>query len=502
MKDNISKKINSSLKWSSITEIIAKLIQPITNMILARILVPEAFGVVATVNMIISFADMFTDAGFQKYIVQQEFKDESDREISTNVAFWTNLSISLILWVFIIIFSEEISTMVGNPGLGIVISVACMQLPLTSFSSIQMAIYRRNFDFRTLFFVRIISICIPFIVTIPLALFGYSYWSLIVGSICGTLSNAIILTLKSVWRPKLEYSLTVLKEMLSFSLWSLLEAISIWLTTWIDTFIIGSALSSYYLGIYKTSLSTVNSIFMIVTGATTPILFSALCRVQNDDKEFKNVLFSMQKNVSYLVLPMSVGIFVFSDLVVKILLGNNWGDANYIIGLWGITQGITIVLSHYSSEVYRAKGKPRLSFIAQVIFLLVLIPVCYIYSKYEFKTFVTVRGLVRLVFILIHFVLMKYIIGISIKEMTSTIKLPIVASVVMGCIGYLLSLISKNILWQIISILICIISYFIILMCFKSSRYDILNIINKFGIVEKAKNIKILKVDKMIIKDE
>ena len=322
MEDNISKKINNSLKWSSITEIIAKLIQPITNMILARILVPEAFGVVATITMIISFADMFTDAGFQKYIIQHEFKNKREKELSTNVAFWTNLFISVLMWILIIIYSNDIAKIVGNPGLEHVISIACMQLPLTSFSSIQMAVYRRSFDFKTLFFVRIVSICIPFIVTIPLALLGYSYWSLIIGTICGTLSNAIILTLKSVWKPKFEYSFIVLKEMLSFSLWSLVEAISIWLTTWIDTFIIGSVLTSYYLGLYKTSLSTINSIFMIITGATTPILFSALCRVQNDDDKFNRVLFNMQKNVAYLVIPMSVGIFIFSDVVVKILLGS------------------------------------------------------------------------------------------------------------------------------------------------------------------------------------
>ena len=72
MENSISTNINKSLKWSSITEIVAKLIQPITNMILARILAPEAFGVVATINMIINFADMFTDAGFKKYLVQYE----------------------------------------------------------------------------------------------------------------------------------------------------------------------------------------------------------------------------------------------------------------------------------------------------------------------------------------------------------------------------------------------------------------------------------------------
>ena len=87
MSANINKKVGQATKWSSITEIIAKLISPITNMILARLLVPEAFGVVATITMVISFAEIFTDAGFQKYIIQHEFLDDEALNNSTNVAF-------------------------------------------------------------------------------------------------------------------------------------------------------------------------------------------------------------------------------------------------------------------------------------------------------------------------------------------------------------------------------------------------------------------------------
>lgn len=70
MKNKLNNKILNATKYSSITEIFAKIVSPITNMIFARILLPEAFWVVATVTMIVSFADMFTDAGFQKYLIQ------------------------------------------------------------------------------------------------------------------------------------------------------------------------------------------------------------------------------------------------------------------------------------------------------------------------------------------------------------------------------------------------------------------------------------------------
>src|SRR5699024_8643361 len=225
-------------------------------------------------TMIISFAEMFTDSGFQKYLVQHEFKNLKHRYDSTNVEFWTNLGLAILICGIVIIFNEEIAIMVGNPGLGMVIIVACIQLPLTSFSSIQMALYRRDFDFKTLFIVRIIGILIPLVVTIPLALIGFDYWSLIIGMICMQIFNATFLTLKSSWKPKFFYDIKILLEMFSFSMWSLLEAVAIWLTLWMDALIISSFLSEHHLGLYKTSTTMVNALMSLVTASVIPVLFS------------------------------------------------------------------------------------------------------------------------------------------------------------------------------------------------------------------------------------
>ena len=70
MEENLNSKVRNATKWSTVTEIAAKLVTPITSMVLARLLTPEAFGVVATLTMIITFAELFTDAGFQKYLIQ------------------------------------------------------------------------------------------------------------------------------------------------------------------------------------------------------------------------------------------------------------------------------------------------------------------------------------------------------------------------------------------------------------------------------------------------
>ncbi len=453
-------KVALATKWSAITEIGAKIIAPITNMVLARILAPEAFGVIASVTMIVSFADMFTDAGFQKYLVQSEFSDENEKTKYTNVVFWSNLLVSLILWAIIILFADPIAVVVGNPGLGNVISIACVQLPLTSFSSIQMALYRRDLDFKTLFIARIFTVCIPIFVTIPLAVLGMGYWSLIIGLICTQLSNAIILTIKSKWKPVIFYNFGILKKMLSFSLWSLIEAISIWFTIWIDAFIISSSLSEYYLGLYKTSTSMVNSLMAIITASTAPVLFSALSRLQNDRKQFEDMYYSTQRNVALFVLPIGVGVYIFSDLATQLLLGSKWAEASGVIGIWALTSSITIVFGHYCSEVYRALGKPKLSFLAQMLHLIVLIPVCIISKEYGFWSLVNARSWIRLELVLVHVILMNFVIGIPLLKSLKGILPIAISTIIMGFVAYLLRGIGSGLLWSFCVILVSAILYF------------------------------------------
>lgn len=475
----LNNKIFKATKWSTITEIVAKLITPITSIVLARLLTPEAFGVVATLTMVITFAEIFTDAGFQKYLIQHQFVDDVDLEQSTNVAFWSNLMMSLFIWLVIGIFADPLAAMVGNPGLGHVLTIACVSIPLAAFSSIQMALYKRKLDFKTLFKVRLVGICIPLLVTVPLAFYLRSYWALVIGTITTNSANAVLLTVYSKWKPRFFYSFAKFKEMFSFSAWSVVEAISIWLTGYMDVFLIGKYLNEYYLGVYKTSMTVVGQIMGLLTAATTPILFSSLSRLQSDDETFKDLFFKFQKLVGLLVIPLGFGIYCYSDFITDILLGEQWSQASRFIGLWALTSSLTIVLSHYSSEVYRAKGRPRLSVLAQVLHLIVLLPAVIIAVRYGFETLYITRSLVRFEGIIVDMIIMYFVIHISPWKMLKNIFPAFASAVLMAVVAILIKDISASIIWKITSILICIAVYFLLQMVIPSSRMALLSFKNR-----------------------
>ena len=474
MSEKIDAQIKKATKWSAITEIVVKLVTPISSMVLARLLTPEAFGIVATLNMVITFAEIFTDAGFQKYLIQHEFKDDRDRDESTNVAFWSNLIMSMIIWGIIAIFNEPLARIVGNPGLGYVLVIACVSIPLAAFSSIQRALYKRDFDFKTLFKVRIVGVLVPLVVTIPLALWLRSFWALVVGTICVNAMNAVLLTVFSKWRPRLFYSFAKLKEMLSFTIWSMIEAITIWLTSYVDVFIVGTMLSQYYLGLYKTSSTLVGQIMGLITATTTPILFSALSRLQDDKSEFERLFFRFQKIVGLLVIPLGVGIFIFSDFVTNILLGGQWMEASWFVGLWALTGALTIVLAHYSSEVYRAKGRPKLSVLAQVLHIAVLWPTVLIAVKYGFEVLCVSRSLVRLQSIVVNLFIVGIAIKMNIGKMVTNILPSLVASASMLLVMLLPP--AESISLIVLYILLAIAIYLFVIVLFPEERKIVLNL--------------------------
>lgn len=479
MSENLNNKVKAATKWSAITEIAAKLVAPISTMLLARLLTPEAFGVLVTATMVISFAEIFTDAGFQKYLIQKQFDSDERLYKSTAVAFWSNLIMSLVIWFCIVVFSPQIAHLVGNDGYGLVIAISCVCIPLAAFSSIQMALFKRFLDFKTLFLVRIVGILIPLVVTIPLAVITRSYWSLIIGMIARESVNAIILTVKSSWKPHWFYNWNLFKEMFSFTMWSMIEAVSIWFTGYLDIFIVGTVLSTYYMGVYRTSINTVGQIMNIITAATTPVLFSALSRLQDKPDEFKKLFFRFQKMVGLLVIPMGVGIFLFSDTITKILLGDQWGDSSDFIGWWGLTSSITIVLSHYSSEIYRSKGKPKLSFLSQIIHLSFLIPTVLISVQYGFEALYISRSLIRLQGIIVNLIMIYILVNITPVEMVRNIGGSLIASLLMVFAVYILPS-TENILLQLLYIITCTIIYIGTILFFPKERIIVINALKTF----------------------
>ena len=463
-------KVVAAAKWSLITEILAKLITPVTNIILAHILAPTAFGILATIMMVISFAEMLADAGFQKFLVQYEFESEDETQKNVSVAFISNIVLAIVLWLIIIIWRDELAILVGNEGLGFPLAVMGAMLPLGAFSSIQMAMYRRSFNFKFLLSIRMITIITPLFISIPMALAGFDYWSLIAGLLAAHLFTAIALCVRQEKLISIYFSSTVFRKMFSFSAWSLAEAFSIWLTAWVDTFIISHFLDAYYLGLYKMPTAIVTTVMAIATSSMAPVLFSALSRHQHNQVEFEKTFLTFQKYMALFLVPLGVGMFVYQDFIVEILLGPQWKLAGIVLGSWALSSSLVTAISYLISEAFRAKGMPNISFLAQMAHLFVLIPVIYVCVQYDFTTFVYARSIVRVQMIAVLLYLLAIYVGMNAWLVIRNIKSYIIASAVVGTGSYVLLHLHNSMIWTIFCICISLILYLVVLYLFPTER--------------------------------
>ncbi|MGC4385044.1 oligosaccharide flippase family protein [Streptococcus suis] len=478
MQNNFNNKIMNATKWSVVAEITAKIAGPVINIILARLLTPSEFGVVASITIITSLADIFTDAGFQKFVVQHEFDNDDILNKYSDVAFTSNAVLSVIIYCIIFGYRRGLASAIGCPEAYNGLSIAALAVLCTSFSSISIARFRRELNFKPLFYIRFGSSLISLFVTVPLAFVLRSYWAIVIGTVFQQFFIAVLSVGLSKYKPKVIMNIKMFSDMVSFSLWNLMETLSIWFAGQANIFIVASALNPYYLGLYKTGMSTINSYMSIITAAVTPVLFTALSRQQNDRATYIGTFNKFQKMIAILVFPMGVGIFLYRDLAVQLLLGLQWIEVSDFMGLWAVMSALTITFSNMASEVYRSMGRPKISFLLQMVYLVIYVPVIYISAHNNFAILCFASCIVRIVPIFLDFITLNMKFGISFRNIIKNTYIQFVAVALMTIVVFSCQRILGGIVWQIISILICAVFYFAVLLLSPSMRKEISSIKN------------------------
>lgn len=472
--------IVTSIKWSSFGEIGAKLITPISSMILARLLAPDAFGVLAVCNMIISFAEILADAGFGKYIVQAEFENEKTLNKYASVAFWAHLCVALSLWGIIAINARYISEFLGIGNNYLVIQVATVQLIIMSMISTQLGLLRRKFQFKKTFIVRISTVICSLCITIPLAIVYKSFWALILGNLCGSFISMIILIFLSGWLPERFFSWMYFKNMFSFSFWSLCEGLAHWFIFWVDIFIITQSFSTYYVGLYKNSTAIMYSCIGTITAAMSPVLLSTLSRLKGSP-EHSSIFISIERIFIFICMPICILIAFNREIVTEIILGGKWMEASPIIGLWAIMLGINVFIYSFPAEVFKSLGKPKYLFIYQVSFLICLIPICTISANHGFWPFVYSRAYCIILQVFLFMLFAKLYLKWDIKWLFNELSSSIIASTGFFILCWILIRPEYSLFGHIISSAIAIVIYIIgcRISFFKTIKSSIIFIMSK-----------------------
>jgi O-antigen/teichoic acid export membrane protein len=423
--------LTNALKWSFLSELASKAIQPVVFIVLARLLTPEDFGVMTAALMVIAFSQIFWEAGMGKALIQRKVKIED----ATNVAFWVNICLGLVVSIMLFISAAQIAhTFFHDERVTAVIQVMTLQILISAMSSVHNALLQKQMGFKKLFWVRFSTVSLPGIVSIPLALNGMGYWALVSGTLVGQLIQLVMLWRMSQWRPSWTFNSIVAKEMSRFGAWAGASGLLVWFFLWADSLIVGMYLGSNELGMYRYGNLIVASIFGIFASALMPVAYSYFSEAQADINALKSKLFFMERVFALLMMPLAAIIILTSDFATAAIFKDKWHGLGLVVSLTAISQVLAYTVS-LKQEVYRSIGKPDIETKIMFISMVIRIPIYLITIQYGLFAFLIGRIISTQLGVINHLVFAKLILKLKFCDYLNAIKTPVVGSALAAIIG-------------------------------------------------------------------
>ncbi|WP_413511894.1 oligosaccharide flippase family protein [Myroides odoratus] len=452
---SVGEKVFKASAWSSLTEVVAKVVSPLVFLVLTRILSPSDYGVVAVATTLLTFIYIVSDLGTAKYIIQLN-KDGEERFKVYNVAFTTNFVIGLILFVIIFSFSDWIAYLFNEPKSTDVIKIMSLQIIFYTLSSVQNALKRKDLNFKFLFYTRLITIGTPAVISIPLAFLGGGVWAIVFGSVMGAFLNTIILWKFSDWKPRFYFEKGIFKDIFSNSIWNTIEEIFIWIPIFLDTYLIANYFSSKDLGLFTTSRTLYNTLKGFLLAPLLPVLYSAFSSFSGSIDYNRKVLFSHKIVFTLSAVSCAVG-FVYSELMEKVLFNDEWVGISYILKWTFVLMGCTF-FNEVVIQALRAKGYFKVIGVNTLICTLISLPFIYFSVHYGIIAYVLIRyGSLYLRFPYIFYEA-KRKLGISVIDCLSGVKYELLVVfflvIFSSIIDYFIDKFAYNIMYKTIMVVI------------------------------------------------
>lgn len=453
---SIREKVISGLVWKFAERIGAQGVSFIVSIILARLLSPSDYGLIALTTIFISISNIFVQSGFGNALVQKKNADDTD----FSSVFYFNIFVSLVFYIIIFFTSPLIAKLYNRADLTIIMRVMAISILIYGINNIQQAYVSKTMQFKRFFFSTLIGTVISAFVGIIMAYKGFGVWALVSQYLINSIVDTVVLWITVKWRPKKLWSLERIKELYSFG-WKL------FLSCLIDTIydniyglFIGKIYNSSMLGLYNKGNQFPN---LIVSNINTPIqsvLFPALSEEQNNKVRVKSMVRRSIVTSSFLILPMMVGLASIAKSLVIILLTEKWLGCVFFLQISCITFAFWPI--HTANlQAINALGRSDIFLKLEVVKKILGILVLLISIPFGIKVMVIGRAILDTFCTIINAFPNKKLLDYSFVEQWKDIIPSLIISLLMGVIVLSIELFKLNeYLTLIIQIVVGAITYF------------------------------------------
>lgn len=314
------KRTSNGMMWKFLEKISSQGMQLIIQIVLARLLLPEEYGLIGLLSIFITISDVFILQGLTTALIQKKNADDLDY----SSVYFANILISLFLYVILFLTAPVIADFYKESALIGIMRVLSLNVVIGAFPAVHNAILSRNLDFKKSFFRNISNAITQGIVGISLALCGAGAWAMVFSKISGNIVGALVLCATVKWSPRLMLDFGRLKHLFSYS--SKVLATNLLNTVFnnINSLIIGRYYSTLDIGYYQRGQQIPQGAMSALDGSMSEVLYPAFSKCQDDLVALKK---AVRKSISfsmYIVLPVLTGLIAIAKPFTLLLLTEKW----------------------------------------------------------------------------------------------------------------------------------------------------------------------------------
>ena len=443
-KEGTKEKVLSGLIWTFGERILAQGVSFVLSVILARILLPSEYGVIAMVMVFINIANVFTSTGFGESLVQKRDADELD----FSSVFFCTFSLSIIIYGVLFICAPYVAAFYRVESITLVLRILSLKIVLSSIATVQHAYVQKHMLFRKFFFSTLGGTLFSGLLGIVLAYMGFGVWALVCQYLTNTIIDILVLLLTVSWRPRFLFSFERAKSLMNFG-WKLVLANLInAVYNELRSLVIGRSYSSADLAYYNKGNQIPSLAITNIDTAIGNVVFPAMSAADSKER-LKSIGRRAMKTTSYVIFPIMVGLIVISEPLITILLTDKWQNSilyMQILCLYWMTQPIQTT----NWQIIKAVGRSDLCLKLEIIKKAIGVILVIVAMKRSVLAIALSAALFGVISMVINMLPNKKLIDYSIVEQIFDIIPALLASSAMGLVVSLIAFISLPTLIQII----------------------------------------------------
>jgi len=374
----LARRVRSAVNWNVSSSLIEQLISFARSVVLARILVPEDFGLFGMALTIVAALNALTTIGLDRTIVANKFATSDELKAHLDTVWTAELIRSFVVAVLVSASAFPMSRFYGQSQLKVIIPFLGLTSLVQGFQNIGLTILRKQISFARIFWYELATNLSGVSLTIALAVVMRSAWALVIGLLLTAALGVIFSYIFHSYRPCLALEKIAFRRALSLGKFTLVIAVASYVSNMADNVMVGRLLGTVALGNYSLAFNIASAPIIIVVFTLGKVLFPAYAEITAQSPKRLELAFTKVFNISSMILLMiAVPVFLLAGEIVQLLFGNKWTTAGTVLRVLALAiplRGLSLIISTVFWGLNRPKDVAVGRTLEAVVFLAVLYP--------------------------------------------------------------------------------------------------------------------------------